>query len=574
MRLKVTKSKNAASLYVIKSVYNPKTKSNSSVIVEKLGTEKQLREKLNGEDPYEWAKNYIKELNEKEKLQKRTVLLPFSQTKLLEKDRQHSFNGGYLFLQQIYHKLGIDKICKDISDRHGFDYDLNAILSRLVYSRILFPSSKLATAELSKKFLEQPGFKSHQIYRALSVMADEADFIQQMLYKNSLKYTERKTGIIYYDCTNYFFEIEEPDVDGDRQYGKSKENRPNPIVQMGLFMDGDGIPLAFNINPGNTNEQITLKPLEQKLVDDFGMSRFIVCTDAGLASASNRKFNDKGERAFITTQSIKILKQFLKEWALDKTGWRLPEDDKIYDLSELDKEDDYNKIFYKERWINENGLEQKLIVTFSLKYKEYQQKIRNGQVERAKKAIDTNPSKLKKKNANDYRRFINQQSCTDDGEIAENKIYSIDMERISEEELYDGFYAVCTNLADDAPAVVRINHRRWEIEECFRIMKSEFKARPVYLQRTDRIKAHFMTCFIALILYRFLEKKLEEKYTCPQIIRTLEEMNFYQASSEGYIPIYTRTDLTDALHEASGFRTDYEIISNTQMKKIFKLTKK
>lgn len=218
-----------------------------------------------------------------------------------------------------------------------------------------------------------------------------------MLYKNSLKYTDRKTGIIYYDCANYFFEIEEPDIDGDKQYDKSKENRPNPIIQMGLFMDGDGITLAFNINPGNTNEQITLKPLEQKLLDDFEMSKFIVCTDAGLASASNRKFNDNVERAFITTQSIKILKQFLKEWALAKTGWHLPEDDKIYDLSELDKEDDYNKVFYKERWINENGLEQKLIVTLSLKYKEYHKKIRDGQIERAQKAIGSNPSKLKER---------------------------------------------------------------------------------------------------------------------------------------------------------------------------------
>lgn len=574
MRLKVTKSKNAASLYVIKSVYNSKTQSNTSVIVEKLGTEKELREKLNGQDPYEWARNYIEKLNEQEKAEKRKVLVPFAQAKLIEKDKQRSFNGGYLFLQQIYYALGLDKICKDISSRHDFDYDLNAILSRLVYSRVLFPASKLATAEISKKFLEEPGFEPHQIYRALSVLAEESDFIQQMLYKNSLKYTNRKTGIIYYDCTNYFFEIEEPDVDGDRQYGKSKENRPNPIVQMGLFMDGDGIPLAFSINPGNTNEQITLKPLEQKLLDDFGMSKFVVCTDAGLASTTNRKFNDMGERAFITTQSIKMLKQFLKEWSLEESGWHLPGSDKSYNLSNLDKEKDYDKIFYKERWINENGLEQKLIVTFSLKYKEYQQKIRNGQIERAQKVINSNPAKLKKTNANDYRRFINQQNCTDDGEIAEHKIYSINQERVAEEEQYDGFYAVCTNLTDDTTTVVRINQKRWEIEECFRIMKSEFKARPVYLQRSDRIQAHFMTCFAALIVYRFLEKKLDEKYTCSQLIQTLQEMNFYQVAGEGYIPTYTRTDLTDALHEAFEFRTDYQIVTNRQMKKIFRATKK
>jgi len=572
MRLKVSRSKNAASLYVTKTVYE--NKKQRTIIVEKLGTEKELREKLHGQDPYEWAKNCIQQLNEQEKWKQRTVLIPFSQTKQIEKDQQFSFNGGYLFLQQIYYHLGLHKICKMISDRHDFDYDLNEILSRLIYSRILFPSSKLETAQISKKFLEQPTFQVHQIYRALSVLAEESEFIQQMLYQNSLHYTNRKTGVIYYDCTNYFFEIEEPDMDGDRKYGKSKENRPNPIVQMGLFMDGDGIPLAFEINPGNTNEQITLKPLEQKLLDDFGMSKFVVCTDAGLASTSNRKFNDQGERAFITTQSLKILKQFLKEWALDETGWHLPEQDKVYNLSKLDKKEDYHKVFYKERWINENGLEQKLIVTFSLKYKEYQKKIRDGQVERAEKAIASNTSKLKKKNANDFRRFIRQQNCTDDGEVAENKFYSIDNERIAEEEQYDGFYAVCTNLMDDAPAVVRINHRRWEIEECFRIMKSEFKARPVYLQRTDRIKAHFMTCFIALMLYRFLEKKLEENYTCTQLLKTLEEMNFYQVPNEGYIPTYTRTDVTDALHEAFGFRTDYQIVSHVQMKKIFKQTKK
>lgn len=574
MRLKVTKSKNAASLYVIKSVYNSKTQSNTSVIVEKLGTEKELREKLNGADPYEWAKNYIKKLNEQEKEEKRKVLVPFAQAKRIDKDQQFLFNGGYLFLQDIYYALGLDKICKDISARHDFNYDLNSILSRLVYSRILFPASKLATAELSGKFLEEPGFEPHQIYRALSVLAEESDYLQQMLYKNSLKYTNRKTGIIFYDCTNYFFEIEEPDTDGDRQYGKSKENRPNPIVQMGLFMDGDGIPLAFSIHPGNTNEQITLKPLEQKLLDDFGMAKFVVCTDAGLASASNRKFNDKGGRAFITTQSIKTLKQFLKEWALDEHGWKLPGADKTCCLSELDMNEDYHKIFYKERWINENNLEQKLIVTFSLKYKNYQQKIRNRQIERAQKTIRSSPSGLAKKNANDYRRFISQQSCTADGEAAAHKIYSIDHDRIREEEQYDGFYAVCTNLTDDAPAVVRINHKRWEIEECFRIMKSEFRARPVYLQRKDRIQAHFMTCFIALIIYRFLEKKLGEKYTCSQIIQTLAEMNFYQIAGEGYIPTYTRTDLTDALHETFGFKTDYQIMSTTQMKKIFKATKK
>ena len=571
MRLKVSKSKNAASLYVIKSVYNSKTQSNSSKIVEKLGTEAELREKLDGQDPYEWAKKYIEELNKKEKEDKREVLVKHSPVKIINKDDQRSFNGGYLFLQKVYHELGLHKICNKISQKYKFDFDLNSILSRLTYSRVIFPSSKLATYHLSKRFIEQPNFDLHQIYRALEVIAKETDFIQSSLYNNSLKISKRNTGVLYYDCTNYFFEIEQED--GLKQYGPSKDHKPNPIVQMGLFMDGDGVPLAFSINKGNTNEQLTLKPLEEKILSDFELSKFVVCTDAGLASLDNRKFNNKDERAFITTQSIKKLKKHLKDWALDKNGWQLFNDVKTYDISKLDHEADKDKIFYKERWIKESGLEQKLIVTYSVKYRDYQRKIRNSQIERAQNVIDTNPNKIKKHNQNDYKRFIQKTSITPDGELAQKEIYGINSELISKEESFDGFYAVCTNLEDDASEIIKANHRRWEIEECFRIMKSEFKSRPVFLSRDDRIQAHFTTCFISLITYRLLEKKLEEKFTCNEIISGLKDMNFYEIKGEGYIPTYTRTDYTDALHEAFGFRTDYQIVNTSQMKKIFKATK-
>lgn len=565
MRLSVTKSKNAASLYVIKSVYDSKTQSNYSKIVEKLGTEAELREKLNGADPYEWARSYIKMLNKKEKEETRKILVPFEQSKIITKGEQHTYNGGYLFLQKIYYELGLHKICKDISSKYKFTYNLNSILSRLVYSRIIFPSSKLATFELSKKFIEQPDFELQHIYRALEVLAEETDFIQSELYKNSLKVCERNKGILYYDCTNYFFEIEQED--GLKQYGVSKEHRPNPIVQMGLFMDGNGLPLAFCINKGNTNEQVTLKPLEQKIISDFGLSKFIVCTDAGLASTANRKFNYIQNRAFITTQSIKKLKSHLKKWALDTEGWKTSDSIELYNLEKLDEKKDMNKIFYKERWIKEGGLEQNLVVTFSLKYKNYQQTIRKHQVERAQKVIDTNPTKLKKCNENDYKRFISKCSCTTNGEIAEKDFYSINNDLIAQEALYDGFYAVCTNIEDDASSIIKINTRRWEIEESFRIMKSEFKARPVYLQRDDRIKAHFTTCFISLMIYRLLEKKLSDKYTCNEIISGLKDMNFYEVKSDGYIPTYTRTDFTDDLHEKFDFRTDYQIVNMKKIKK-------
>lgn len=571
MRLKVSKSKNAASLYVIKSIYNSKTQSNSSVIVEKLGTETELREKLNGQDPYEWAKSYIDELNEKEKEDNSKVMVQYSPTKLIAKDKQLSFNGGYLFLQKIYHDLKLHDICKEISKRHKFTFNLDSILSRLVYGRIIFPSSKLATYELSSRFIEQPDFDIQHVYRALDVISKETDFIQSELYKNSLKLSKRNTGVLYYDCTNYFFEIEEES--GLREYGHSKDHKPNPIVQMGLFMDGDGIPLAFDIHSGKTNEQKTLKPLEKRILSDYKLSRFVVCTDAGLSSIENRKFNDMGNRAFITTQSVKMLKDHLKGWALDPMGWMYGNDGKTYDISKLDEKKDYLKIFFKERWFNENGLEQRMIVTYSLKYRNYKMQIRENQVQRAADVIEKNPGKLKKSSSNDYKRFIEKISFTTDGEVADKELFSIDKNLVTKEAMYDGFYAVCTNLEDEVSDIIKVNQRRWEIEECFRIMKSEFKSRPVYLSRDERIKAHFTTCFLSLVVYRYLEKALGSKFTTCEMIKGLRDMNFYEVPGEGLIPTYTRNDFTDALHDSFGFRTDYQILKTKQVKNILRITK-
>ena len=570
MRLQISESKNASSFYVVESVYLNGNRTNR--VVEKLGTYKELKEKLGDKDPKEWAEEYVKELNRLNKEDKEPdVIAKYSPSKIIPKGEQRSFNGGYLFLQQIYHELGIHKICKVISEKYKFTYDLNSILSRLIYGRIIFPCSKLKTNKLSLKFIEPPNFVLHQIYRALEVIAKESDYIQSEIYNNSLKIAKRNSGILYYDCTNYYFEIEQED--GLKQYGYAKDHKPNPIVQMGLFMDGNGIPLAFSITKGNTNEQLTLKPLEEKILDDFNLSKFVVCTDAGLASEANRKFNDKDDRAFITTQSVKKLKKHLKEWSLNPDGWHLPNDDKVYNITELNEEKDAEKIYYKERWIKENGLEQRMIVTYSIKYKDYQRKIRKSQIKRAVKLINTNPQKLKKVNQNDFKRFIAKTNYTSDGEQAKKEVYSINSDLILKEEAFDGFYAVCTNLEDNASAIIKVNKRRWEIEECFRIMKSEFKARPVNLSRDDRIEAHFMTCFLALIIYRLLEKKLNEKYTCSEIIDSLRDWDFNYMKSYGYIPIYTRTDLTDDIHDAFGFRTDYEIVTLKKMKNIFKLTK-
>ena len=575
MRLKISRSPNAASFYVTKTVYEGKKER--TITVEKLGTEEQIRIAHPNEDPVEWAKAYVSELNRREKEgQEPKVIAEYDPQKPLVSANQRLYSGGYLFLQKIYHELGLHKISADISKRYKFEYDLDNILSRLVYGRVLNPTSKLGTMKYAKELIEQPEFELHQIYRALEVLAKENDFIQAELYKNSLKLSKRNDRILYYDCTNYFFEIEEED--DFRKYGHSKENRPNPIVQMGLFLDGDGIPLAFCLAPGSTNEQTTLKPLEKKIIHDFENASFVVCTDAGLSSTANRKFNNISGRAFVTTQSIKQMKDYQKEWALADDGWRLAGSNTEYRLSDILSDETLfeaykDRTFFKERWMNENGLEQRYIVTFSIKYMLYHRQLRERQLQRALKMLEK-PGSLSKSRQTDPKRFIKTTTVTNDGEIAEKKSYSIDEEKYLEECKYDGFYAVATNLEDEAETIVRINSRRWEIEESFRIMKSEFDARPVYLSREDRITAHFLTCFLALTVYRYLEKNAGNDISCCELLDTLKSMDFMKLEGQGYVPVYTRTEITDRLHESFGFRTDYEIVTSKMMKNILKVTQK
>lgn len=568
MRLQLSKSKNATSLYIVQSFRNEKG-HNTSKVVRKLGTLESLSKELNGLDPIAWGKQIAAEMTAAEKEGKLDISIPYSTYKRLPLNEQRLFNGGYLFLQSIYHQLGLDKIANTLSKHYKFTFDFNDILKKLVYTRILHPSSKRSSFEISNTYIEGPLFDQHQIYRALEVIAKETDFIESQVYKNSTSCMQRNTSILYYDCTNFFFEIEE--ANGLKQYGKSKENRPNPIVQMGLFMDGNGLPLTFTLTPGNTNEQITLKPLEEKIMKDFSLSQFIVCTDGGLSSIQNRKFNAFGNRAFITVQSLKKIKGHLRDYALEESGWRLANGEKIYNLEELE-ENEKDCVYYKERWIKENGLEQRLIITFSPKYKAYQQAIREKQIDRATLMVEKQKSK-QTQNPSSPRRFIEEHSVTEQGELADKTELHLNEGKIKEEAKYDGFYAVCTNLEDPIEKIIEINQRRWEIEESFQIMKSEFKTRPVYLQKDTRIQAHFTSCFLSLLIFRILEKKIEEQYSAKEIIQTLKNMQFQKVKNDGYIPQYKRTEITDQLHEAFEIQTDYEFIETKKMKKIIKVTK-
>lgn len=575
MYINITGNKGNKDVYITQS-YRKENGKTSSRIYKKLGKYNNLLEQFSGDEQkmMDWARQEAEKETILYNQQKEKISVSFSPFARIPLEEARLFNVGYLFLQQICSELRLGNICRNIRNHHKFTYDLHAILTDLIYSRILSPSSKLSSYAYCKSLLEPPKYSLQNLYRSLSVLAEESDYIQEELYKNSNFVHPRNSRILYYDCTNYYFEIESEEE--MKKYGKSKEHRPNPIVTMGLFMDADGIPLAFDLFPGNQNEQLTLKPLETKVIRDFGCSEFIFCSDAGLGSQRNRFLNSFGNRAYVITYSLKKMNREEREMALLPTQFRIPGSNKPIDLRTLDESDPevYNTIYYKEYPIVTGDMDETVIITYSPKYKAYQQKIREGQIQRAMKMMQSPGKSRKGKNPNDPARFIQKTSVTEDGEIAQKCIYELNEERIREEALYDGFYAVVTNLEGDIREIININKRRWEIEENFRIMKSEFEARPVFVRREDRIRAHFLTCHISLLVYRLLEKKLGEEFTCSQILETLRGLNMTLLSKDsGYIPSYKRTKLTDALHNAFGFRTDYEFISKSSMRSIIKETK-
>ena len=571
MRLKITNSKNKQHYSIIEDYTNLQGKRTTRVI-ENLGNFDKLKERFGINNTLEELHKYVNNLKEMSKDE--LINITFNPNKDISKNIKRKYNIGYLFLKKIYDDLNIKNICNNIQNKYQFHFDLNEILSYLVYARIIYPSSKLETFKQCQNFIEQPKFKLHDEYRALSYIAKNIDYIQENLFNNSKNIIKRNSKVIYYDCTNYFFEIDEED--DLRKYGISKEHKPNPIVGMGLLMDGDGIPLSFNIYPGNQNEQKSLIPEENKIINNFKLddSKIVLCTDAGLASDEIKKFNVQNNRGFVITQSLKKLKDEYKKEVFDKSNWRIYNDFKnFYNLDNIEqdsslKEKYYDTLFYKIIQTETKSVKQDLIVTFSFKYFDYNRNIRNSQIERARKSIENNQVTRKGRNQNDYRRFIDSTNSTDNGEVADNITYSINQDIIAEEEKYDGYYALTTNLIGDVNEIFKIVKGRWEIEESFRIMKSDFLARPVNLSREDRIKSHFLTCFMALLIFRILEKKMNYKYTSSQLLREIRNMDFLELKGHGYIPLNERTDITDDFNNIFNLKVTKEILTYKKIKKI------
>ena len=586
MRLSKTMTKSNTTYCIIKDYTNLNGKR-STCVYERLGNDERLKERFGSENTMDKVNEYISSLNKLiQEGKELPVNLTLNPNKQIEKDVNRCFFSGHLFLRKIYYDLGINKICENIKNKYNFTFDINSVVECLVFSRIIWPSSKLSTFEQSKKFIGNYNFDIQHVYRTLSYLSKELSNIQKDLFDYSNKVIDRNYKIIYYDCTNYFFYTEENDF---QKYGISKQHQPLPLVQMGLFMDADGYPFAMNINPGNTSETKTMIPSEKEFLKNYNMqgSNIIVCTDAAMCTDDIKKFNVQDGRGFVITQSIKKLNSELQSFALDKNGWRiLGNIVDVYNLDEIEKNEElkkqyYNKIFYKEIECETKSVKQALIVTFSFKYQEYQHKLKSHQLERARKLVEEANKKNKKaknkkdvekikisKNLNDPKRFIKEVKTTDTGEIACNIEYLIDDEIYKNEEKYNGLYGITTNLIDDTSTIIKVMNGRWEIEESFRIMKDEFDSGTVHLSREDRIKGHFITCYLSLFIYRYLEHILDDKYTVHEIVTKLQEMRMLEHKGKGFEPIQTRDNLTDDLHRFLGMNTDTEIITYEKIKKI------
>ena len=451
---------------------------------------------------------------------------------------------GYIFPQSVYYSLGLDMVMRGIRNESKATYDFNRIMRDLIIGRVLSPLSKSSTYEKAFSFPEPPDYDLQHVYRSLSLMAKNFDLIEEKAFKGMKKYADVDTSVTYYDCTNFYFEIEEED--GFRTYGKSKENRPNPIVQMGLFLDRNGLPISMCINPGKTNEQKTMIPLEKLMTERFGIEKFVVCADCGLSGKRNLRFNSTENHGFVVTKSLKKVSEDVRARLMGDGGWKRFGDvsGRLYSLKEIREDANLRDVifYHDERFaMGSDGFEERIVTTYCGRLREYQRSVRERQLQRAMELV--RQGKIRKGvNQNDVRRFIVVDSVTENGEVAEKKVFSIDRERFEEESEYDGFYAVTTDLDDDPGEIIRINRGRWEIEESFRIMKSDFDGRPVFVSREDRIRAHFLTCYLAFMIFRIIEQKLNKgdvRYTDPEILRTLRDYeaidaeNFYVGAMEG-----------------------------------------
>ncbi len=585
--------------------------------VTKIGKHSELL-KITG-SPLAYAKEQIQLYNDELKNNKVSmeVVIDFDEKIKSSNDLVSSSNRvniGYFILQQVYHDLKIGSFFKNATSDSKITFDPDQVNRFLTYARVLEPDSKLGTYDHLHRYYEQPVFEYVHVLRTMDILEQNYDEYICHLFGQSNTIVPRDTSVCYFDCSNYYFEIECDDEDyidevtgeilkGFRKYGPSKEHKHNPVVEMGLFMDSRGMPISMCINSGSDNEQTCAIPLEKKMARMLDGKKFIYCADAGLGSLNIRKFNSMGGRSFIVTQSIKMLSDTLKKAVFNDYDYRLLSNDNpvtIEGMKNFDKNDSrnlglYNDSAYKiveadkavdlglyDEILLKNGktkkvkskayVKQKLVITFSRKVMEYQRYIRNRQIERAKKILAGSGPECIKKGPHDVTRFIKRTSVAKSGDKVTDT-YHIDRGVIEEEEKYDGYYAVATNLDDDAKTIIEISSKRHKIEDCFRVMKTNFSARPVHHHNRERIIAHFMICYTALLIYRLLEAKLDDygtHFTTENIIETLKNMEVVNVQDMYYQSTYSGSQVCTALNAVFDLALDKKYYQPKELNKKIK----
>lgn len=603
MRICFSRPQRPHTLYVQKSFRDKDGKSTSKKI-ECLGSEEDIEKKYGVPDGLAWVREYVARLNEEEKLGRRKVRVELSPTERIPEGEQVLYSGGDLMLLPLYRKLGLDKACAEISAQTKCKYNLAEILEALVVLRILYPCSKRNVLELNRRRIKKTVLTLESIYRALTLLSSHIEDLQAVIWEHSRKIMERNTRVVYYDCTNYYFEIEDNDLQfkdeqqpnrraGIRRRGKSKEHRPNPIVQMGLLMDSDGIPLSFIIFPGNESEQPSLQKIEEMIADKFGLNEFIVSTDAGLSSEDNRRYSMTEGREYIAVQSLPSLSEADRKMALDPAGWHIafrdsglppvnsedPQCD-TFNLTEIDLDKERHTRFYKEIIVDKyiggkksTARPERIIVTYCHDFALYLRHKRQERLAAAEKIVG-NKQKTPRQSQQDPRKYVSTVYVTEHGEVAEKVAMAINWAAVADEARFDGFYAYGTSLDDDAVDVLRARSFHHEIEHLFRTTKSFLEARPVYLQREDRIRAHFLTCFIAMVVLKMFQKQLDMPgLSIDQLIQTLRDMRFDYFKGFGYRPCFERNQLTDRMQEVSGIHVDTQIVQLKTMNGIIRSVK-
>lgn len=600
MHLSPAKPQEGKIYYIAKSFRNERGISTKKNMF-RLGTLDEIRRREGVSDAWQWAQEELARRNEEERIGRQKLKIELSPSKRINTGECVKYSGGDLMLIPFYNALGLPQICREIQTDTRTEYSLNEILESLVVSRILYPCSKKGAYELNKKRIRPTSFGLEDIYRALSLLSSHIDDIQARVWSNSQKITNRNTRIIYYDCTNYYFEIEDNDKDfvdkqtgeyipGLRKRGKSKENRPNPIVQMGMLMDGDGMPLSFIIFPGNESEQPSLQKIEEMVANKFGLNEFIISTDAGLGSENNRRYNMTEGREYITVQSLPSLPKADQDMALAPEGWRiafrdsaLPPIDpfnperKIFNLSEIDLDAECHTRFYKEIIVDKcmdgdksTARQERVIVTYSHDFALYLRHKRDERISSAQKIVNRRQTKSRQ-SQQDPRRYVATEYITKEGIKATNVKMALDQKAITADQRFDGFYAYGTSLDDDAADVLRARSFHHEIEHLFRTTKTFLEARPVHLQRQDRIRSHFLICFLAMVIIKILQKKLHmPELTIDQLILTLRSIEFDYFKSIGYRPLFERNEITDRLQQIAGITIDTEIVETKRMNKLYR----